>query len=193
MTLVLASGSASRRAILEGAGVAFEVDPAGVDEAAIKRSFTGEASALAQALADAKALAVSNRRPELILGADQVLEFDGEAYDKAPDEDTAINRLRAWRGETHFLRGGLTAARGGEIIWRYRSSCALRIRPVSDAFLERYRREAGEFLTSTVGGYAFEGLGAQLFDMVEGDYFAVLGLPLLPLLEFLRHQGVLET
>ncbi|MGY6628533.1 MAG: Maf family protein [Oceanicaulis sp.] len=193
MTLVLASGSASRRAILEGAGVAFEVDPAGVDEAAIKRSFDGEASALAQALADSKALAVSARRRELILGADQVLEFDGEAYDKAPDVDTAINRLRLWRGQTHYLRGGLTAARGGEIVWRYRSSCALRIRPVSDAFLERYRREAGEFLTTTVGGYAFEGLGAQLFDAVEGDYFAVLGLPLLPLLEFLRQQGVLQT
>lgn len=193
MTLVLASGSASRRAILEGAGVAFEVDPAGVDEATIKRSFDGEASALAQALADSKALAVSARRPELILGADQVLEFDSEAYDKAPDVDTAINRLRVWRGQTHYLRGGLTAARGGEIVWRYRSSCALRIRPVSDAFLERYRREAGEFLTTTVGGYAFEGLGAQLFDAVEGDYFAVLGLPLLPLLEFLRQQGVLQT
>lgn len=193
MTLVLASGSVSRRAILQGAGVAFDVDPAGVDEAEIKRVFAREASALAQTLADAKALAVSRRRDGLILGADQVLEFDGEAYDKAPDADTAIDRLRAWRGEAHYLRGGLTAARGGQIIWRYRSSCALRIRPVSDAFLDRYRREAGEFLTTTVGGYAFEGLGAQLFDMVDGDYYAVLGLPLLPLLEFLRQQGVLET
>lgn len=193
MTLVLASASSSRRAILEGAGVAFEVDPAGVDEAAIKRRFTGEASALAQALADAKALAVSARREGLVLGADQVLEFDGEAYDKAPDADTAIERLRAWRGQTHYLRGGLTAARGGDILWRHCSSCALRVRPVSDAFLERYRGEAGAFLTTTVGGYAFEGLGAQLFDRVEGDFFAILGLPLLPLLEFLRQQGVLDT
>ncbi|KAA5803828.1 Maf-like protein [Alkalicaulis satelles] len=193
MTLILASGSASRRAILSGAGVDFEVQASGVDEDALKRGFTGTPGALAQALADAKALAVSAQRPGLVIGADQVLEFDGRAYDKARDDDEALARLKLWRGRTHYLAGGLTAAREGQILWRHASRCALTMRPCSDAFLDYYGRQAGEILTSTVGGYAFEGLGAQLFEAVEGDYFAILGLPLLPLLSFLRTEGLIAT
>ena len=194
MTLVLASGSASRRALLENAGVSFQVDPADIDEDAVKNSFAGDPAALALTLAEKKALAVSQRRPnELILGADQVLECDGAAYDKAKSLEEARRRLADLSGRTHWLRGGLAAARGGRIVWTHRSSCRMVMRKVSDAFLENYLARAGDILTKGVGAYAFEGLGAQLFEAVEGDYFAVLGLDLLAVLAMLRREGLLPT
>ena len=189
MGFVLASGSASRRAILENAGLAFEIDPADVDEPALTAAFTGEASDLPLMLAEEKALAVSRRRPELVLGADQVLAFKGEVYGKAKSADEARARLERFRGETHHLLGGIAAARGGEVIWRFKSECVMHVRDFSDAFLDDYMQRAGDILTKGVGAYAFEGLGAQLFERVEGDYYAVLGLPLLPVLAMLRREG----
>lgn len=192
--LVLASGSASRRAILEKAGVSFSIDPADIDEAAFKRGFAGSPGALALALAEAKALAVSRRQPgAYALGADQVLEFEGAAYDKARDVAEARARLEMFAGRTHWLKGGLAIARDGEVIWRHESACRMEMRPLSNAFLDRYMAEAGDILTKGVGAYAYEGLGAQLFSEVEGDFFAVLGLPLLPLLAFLREEGVIAS
>ncbi len=193
MSFILASGSASRRAILSGAKVEFEVDPADVDEAAIKTAFAGDSSELALHLAEAKALAVCARRDGLVLGADQVLEFEGEAYDKARSIEEAGDRLLMLRGKTHWLRGGVVLARAGTVVWRHQSSCRMVMRDWSDAFHARYLAAAGEILTKGVGAYAFEGLGAQLFDRVEGDYYAVLGLPLLPVLEALRAEGAIEA
>jgi len=190
--IVLASGSASRRAILHGAGVAFSVDPAGIDEAEVKSAFRGTPAALAARLADDKALWVSKRRPDsLVIGSDQVMEFDGAAYDKPATEKTARARLSQIRGAPHHLRGAVSVALGGEILWRHAETSTLHMRRFSDAFLDDYMTRAGDILTSTVGAYAFEGLGAQLFERVEGDFYAILGLPLLPLLAFLREQGVL--
>lgn len=191
--LILASGSASRRAILEGAGVAFEIDPADVDEAAVKAAFSGTPAELAVRLADDKALAVSSRRNGWVIGADQVMEFRGEAFDKPKGADEARMRLKRMRGAPHHLRGAVSVARNGAVVWRHAETSTLHMRVFSDAFLDSYLARAGGVLTSTVGAYAFEGLGAQLFDRVEGDFHAILGLPLLPLLAFLREQGVLPS
>jgi septum formation protein len=189
MSFILASGSASRRSILNNAGLSFEIDPAGVDEAALKAQFTGEAGALALHLAEAKALEVSRRRDGLVLGADQVLAFEGGLFDKAQTPAEAGERLRQMRGKTHWLEGGVALAKGGEIVWRHNSRCRMEMRDFSDAFLDDYLARAGDILTKGVGAYAFEGLGAQLFDHVDGDYFAVLGLPRLPVLAELRARG----
>ena len=189
MSFILASGSMSRRAILTNAGLSFEVDPADVDEAALKATFKGDAAALALHLAEAKALAVSRRRDGLVLGADQVLAFDGRIFDKVRSAEEAAERLRDLRGHTHWLKGGVALAEGGEVVWRHESTCRMVVRNFSDAFLDDYLKRADDILTKSVGAYAFEGLGAQLFEHVEGDYFAVLGLPLLPVLSELRARG----
>ena len=189
--LVLASGSAVRRQILTGAGVDFTVDPARVDESALKAEMTDLSPAdLALRLSEAKALDVSGRRSgALVLGADQVMELQGRPLDKCPDREAARERLIAMRGKPHHLRSGVTIAQDGEIVWSLQSSASLWVRDFSDAFLDTYMDEAGEELTKSVGAYAFEGLGAQLFEKVEGDYYGVLGLPLLPVLAYLRTQG----
>lgn len=192
MSFILASGSASRRAILENAQVAFDIDPADIDEGAVKDSFSGDPAALALKLAELKALEVSKRRPgALVLGSDQVLEFEGVAYDKARSVAEAEARLRQLRGQTHYLQGGIALARDGEIIWRHQATSTLVMREFSDAFLGDYLDNAGDILTKGVGCYAFEGLGAQLFERTEGDYYAILGLSLLPVLGALRAHGAL--
>jgi septum formation protein len=187
--IVLASGSASRRALLDKAGASFLVDPADVDESALKDAFKGDPAELALHLAEAKALAVSRRRPGLVIGADQVLEFDGKIFDKAKDKGEARARLEMLRGRTHWLKGGVAFAQDGEIVWRHQSACRMVMRDISDAFLDNYMERAGEILTKGVGAYAFEGLGAQLFEHVERGFFAVLGLDLLPVLAELRRRG----
>lgn len=192
MSFILASGSASRRAILENAQVAFDIDPADIDEGAVKDSFSGDPAALALKLAELKALEVSKRRPgALVLGSDQVLEFEGVAYDKARSVAEAEARLRQLRGQTHYLQGGIALARDGEIVWRHQATSTLVMREFSDAFLGDYLDNAGDILTKGVGCYAFEGLGAQLFERTEGDYYAILGLSLLPVLGALRAHGAL--
>lgn len=192
--LVLASGSASRRSILAKACVPFDIDPADIDESAVKAGFGGTPAELALELACLKALAVSPRHPgRLVLGADQVLEFEGRAYDKSRNDSEARQRLLMLRGQTHALVGGLVLVLDDEIVWQHKSRCVMRVRAFSDTFLDQYMDEAGSILTAGVGGYAYEGLGAQLFEAVEGNFFAVLGLPLLPLLATLRTHGVLPA
>ena len=193
--VVLASASASRAAILKGAGVAFETLATGVDERAIKSELLAAGAGprvIAEQLAAEKSRQASRRRPEaLVIGADQTLELDGELVDKAVNLAEGRLRLTALRGRTHRLHAAVAAAEGGEIVWRQTESPALTARDFSDAFLDQYLARAGDAVLASVGCYFLEGEGAQLFERIEGDYFAVLGLPLLPVLAMLRERGAL--
>ena len=193
--LILASGSAIRRQILSEAGVVFQIDRPQVDEAALKEAKPDlGATELALMLAEEKALEVSRRRPDaLVLGGDQVLGLDGRKLDKSPDRDAARARLIELRGRAHALHAGLAAARQGEIVWRHKAISTLYVRDFSDEFLDHYMNQAGDELTASVGAYAYEGLGAQLFEAVDGDFYSVLGLPLLPVLDLLRREGVIPA
>lgn len=192
-TLILASKSAARRAILSGAGVPFEVVVAGIDEDALKTPGV-DAGELAEDLAKAKALAVSNLHPEaLVLGADQTLAFDGGLISKATSLEAARTRLATMRGTAHQLHSGAALAVGGQIIWSGVDTVQMKMRDYSDAFLDAYIKAEGDELLHCVGSYRLEGMGSQLFEAVEGDYFTVLGLPLWPVLEQLRQAGVIAA
>lgn len=181
--------------MLEGAGVAFAAEDAGVDEDALKATLAEHApDALAVELAAAKALAVSRRDPDAwVLGADQTLDFEGGLISKAHDLNEARARLRSMRGKAHRLHSGAALATKGAVVWSGVDSVTLRMRDFSDAFLDDYLAREGEALLSCVGSYRLEGLGSQLFKAVEGDYFTVLGLPLWPVLAELRRAGVLAS
>ena len=193
--VVLASKSASRRAILDGAGVPYEAVSPGMDEDAVKRTHEGDPASLAQRLADEKALAACASLPgeggALVIGGDQVLEWEGRAWDKPRDLAEARARLLAMAGTPHRLLGGLSLAQGGEIVWRHASVAALFMRPLTEREADAYLEAAGEGVLATVGAYELEGRGARLFESVEGDFFAILGLDLLPLLAELRRRGAL--
>lgn len=193
--LILASRSAARRTMLEQAGVAFACEDAGVDEDAIKHALgDADPAGLAVELARAKALSVSRRDPEAwVLGADQTLAFDGGLVSKAPSLEAARARLMAMRGRSHQLHSGAALAHKGDVVWSGVDTATMRVREVSDAFLDGYLAAEGEALLACVGSYRLEGLGAQLFEAMEGDYFTVLGLPLWPVLTELRRAGVLAT
>ena len=193
MSLVLASGSAARRQMLEAAGLAFEVEVPRVDEEAAKASLRAEGLKprdQADALAELKALSVSRRHAGFVIGADQMLAVEGETLDKPKDQAEARAHLLRLRGRTHELITAAVVAREGAVIWRHIETPKLKVRAFSDAFLDDYLSRAGEQVMRSVGAYQLEGLGAQLFERVEGDYFSVLGLPLLPLLAFLREHGI---
>jgi septum formation protein len=192
--LILASRSAARRSLLTQAGVEYSATDAGVDEDAIKDA-SGHLSPaeLAVELAAAKALAVSRRDPEpWVLGADQTLEFDGGLISKAGTLEEARARLAAMRGRSHYLHSGLALARNGSVVWSSVDTATMKVRQFSDAFLKTYLEKEGDALLSVVGSYRLEGLGSQLFEAVEGDYFTVLGLPLWSLLNELRRVGVIS-
>ena len=196
MTLILASRSTARRAMLAEAGVPHEAIAADVDEAALKTGLLAQGAdpaAIALALAEAKAVAASRRCPGLVLGADQTLDLDGVLFDKAETLDEARGRLLTFRGRHHVLHSAVVLARDGAAVWRGADQATLTMRAFSDEFLDAYLAAEGEALLSSVGCYRLEGLGAQLFERVEGDYFTVLGMPLWPLLEELRRQGVLKS
>ena len=193
MTLILASGSAARRHMLEAAGLSFEVEAPRVDEEGAKASLRAgglKPRDQADALAELKALSVSRTRPDFVIGADQMLAVGGEVLDKPKDLNEAREHLTLLRGQTHELITAAVVAREGAIIWRHIDTPKLKMRAFSDAFLDDYMARAGEHVLRSVGAYQLEGLGAQLFERVEGDYFSVLGLPLLPLLAFLREHGI---
>ncbi|MET0182949.1 MAG: Maf family protein [Caulobacterales bacterium] len=193
MSLILASGSAIRRQVLEAAGVPVIVEKPRVDEEAVKASLRAEnvkPRDQADALAEVKALSVSNLRMGFVLGADQMLALDDDVFDKPADRDAARAQLQRLRGKTHMLLCAAVIAKDGAVIWRHIETPRLRMRNFTDAFLDDYLDQVGEAAYASVGGYQLEGLGAQLFDRIDGDYFSVLGLPLLPLLSFLREHGV---
>lgn len=195
--VVLASKSASRQAILAAAGVAFEAVWSGVDEDAAKADLLargGSPREIAAHLAEAKALAVSKTRPDaVVIGADQTLDLDGELFDKAENLEQARARLRRLKGRTHLLHSAVAVAREGAPVWATLESPRLTMRAFSDSWLDGYLARGGEALLGSVGCYLLEGEGVQLFELVEGDYFAILGLPLLPLLASLRAAGALPT
>lgn len=188
---ILASKSAARREVLGNAGVSFEVQVAGVDEDALKVPGV-DPRQLAIDLAKAKALAVSGQNPDaVVLGADQTLAFDGGLISKAPDLAQAKTRLASMRGRPHQLHSGVALARGGEVLWADADTAHMVVRDFSDDFLDAYIAHEGEELLHCVGSYRLEGMGSQLFEKVDGDYFTVLGMPLWLVLEQLRVFGVL--
>lgn len=191
--LILASASAARQAMLRNAGVDFVVRVAGVDEDALKRPGVDPVE-LAIELACAKALAVSRADPDAwVLGADQTLAFEGALISKARDLDEARARLWSMRGRSHALHSAAALARNGTIVWSAADTATMRVRVFSDAFLDSYLKTEKDALLGVVGSYRLEGPGSQLFDVIEGDYFTVLGLPLWPVLAALRRAGVLAT
>jgi septum formation protein len=191
--LVLASQSAARRALLEAAGIPIEVRPAELDERTIeRRSRNASAGDLAVLLAREKAAAVpALTAGRLVLGADQILGLDEKRFAKPIDRSVARDQLRALRGRTHSLYSGLAVLRGRDVLFEHVAVAMLTMRSFTDHFLEIYLDAIGDAMTASVGAYQVEGLGIHLFERIEGDHSAILGLPLLPLLAFLRREGFL--
>jgi septum formation protein len=190
--ITLASGSQIRASLLRGAKIPFEAVSPGVDEAAVKAEMAGATPVqMAEILAEQKALVVSRVRAGLVIGADQTLDFEGQLYDKADSLSEARDRLLMLRGQTHHLNAGVVLARDGEVIWRDVAISRLTMRDFSDGWLDGYLARNPQVVAS-VGCYELEGEGVQLFDRIDGDYFAILGLPLVGLLSALRREGGLE-
>jgi septum formation protein len=192
--IILASGSASRRALLRGAGVNAETVPPLVDEDAAKLAMRDEGLSVrdqAMQLAELKAQKVSASHPGLVIGGDQMLALGDEAFDKPRDLDGARTHLRRLSGQAHTLETAIAIAEDGQLVWRHLARPKMTMRHLSDTFIETYVETCGDALLTTVGAYQLEGRGAQLFSRIEGDYFSILGLPLLPLLDYLRTRGVL--
>jgi septum formation protein len=198
VTIILASQSASRRAMLMAAGVPFEAMSPGVDEDAAKAALRTDglgARDLADALAELKALRVSQKFPQaLVLGCDSTVALDdGTMIDKAESRAVLADQLLRMAGTTHSLYSAAVICEGGRAVWRHVDRAKLTMRAMGDAFIDTYLAAEGDDLLGCVGGYRIEGRGAQLFSRVEGSYFTIMGLPLLPLLDYLRVRGVMAS
>ncbi|KRA57449.1 septum formation protein Maf [Caulobacter sp. Root656] len=192
----LASKSAARQAILRNAGVTFEAVGSGVDEDAAKAGLLAEGASpreVADALAELKAFKVSTKRPGLVIGSDQTLDLDGVLYDKVDTVEAARERLLQLRGKVHKLHSAVVVARDGQPIWRVVETTKLSVRNFSDAWLDGYLERNAPNILSSVGCYFLEGEGVQMFDRIDGDYFAILGLPVVGLFDFLRLHGALKS
>jgi septum formation protein len=194
--LVLASQSPARRALLAKAGVRFETEPAHIDESAVLATVKAEqggADDAALMLAALKAERVARRRgPAIVLGCDQLLDCEGSWLEKPGDRAQAASQLQALAGKRHELVSAVVAFVDGERAWHHVDRARLTMRTLDRDFIEAYLTAAGDQVLGSVGAYQLEGLGAQLFARVEGDYFTVLGLPLLPVLDFLRQHGLVR-
>jgi septum formation protein len=192
--LLLASRSKVRRALLTAAGIPVEVRAADLDERAIEAGAAGsEPAAIAALLAREKARSVGRAHPaRLVLGADQVLALGGERFAKPPDRAAALTQLRALSGRVHALHSAVACVQNGAVVFEHVSAAQLTMRTLSEQFLDVYLDAAGDAATESVGAYQLEGLGSLLFERIEGDYFAILGLPLLEVLHFLRRRGCLH-
>lgn len=196
MRLLLASASPARRIMLENAGLRFEALPAGLDERAAETPLLDAGMKLADvatALAMAKAAWVSERHPEaMVIGADQILDLDGERLTKPDDMEAARVQLLRLSGRAHRLHAAVACARGGTVVWNHLDSATLAMRALESGAIGKYLAAAGPGVLGSVGAYQLESLGVTLFDRIDGDFFTILGLPLLPLLAFLRRTGVAE-
>jgi septum formation protein len=185
--------------MLEAAGLVFEAVASSVDEPRVRREIEsggGDASpeGIARALAAAKAMDVSRAHPDaLVIGGDQVLALGNRIFEKPRDLSAARAHLMAFRGKTHALISAVCLAQAGTVVWQHAQTASLVVRPFSEAFLDRYLEAAGEDVCLSVGAYQLEGVGAQLFERINGDYFTILGLPLIALLQELREREVIET
>ncbi len=196
-SLVLASASPFRRALLENAGLTFSARAAQVDERALERPLE-EAGAspteVAQALAEAKAKDVSRHFDDaLVIGSDQTMSLGPRVYHKPKDMAEAAEHLLSLSGRTHSLNSAIVLVRDGDVLWRHVSTAHMTVRPLDQAFVERHLKRVGEKALSSVGAYQLEGEGIQLFEKIEGDYFTILGLPMLPLLSKLRELGSIDA
>jgi septum formation protein len=195
--LLLASASASRQALLRAAGVDFVIAPASINEPALMQDLIAkgsEAGIVAEMLAEQKAVMVSRRSPgEIVLGGDSVLALGSEIIGKSRNLAALRGLLLKLSGTTHQLISAAALARDGAVLWRHTARAKMTVRPLGEAFVDAYLAREGEVLLGSVGGYHFEGRGAQLFESAEGDYFSILGLPLLPVLAQLRILGLLES
>jgi septum formation protein len=191
--LVLASKSVVRRTMLEAAGIPLEVAPADIDERAVEtRSKSGTAADAASLLAREKArVGAARMRGRLVVGADQTLALGRTRFTKPVDRDSAREQLRMLSGQTHELHSAVALARDGRVMFSKVETAKLTMRELSDGFLDAYLDAAGDAVRASVGGYQLEGLGSNLFERIEGDYFTILGLPLFALLDFLRRDGCL--
>jgi septum formation protein len=196
--IVLASGSRARREMLAAAGVAFTVQAADVDEPAIRARLFKEdknitPKKIAEVLAIAKAEDVSQKRDGcVVIGSDQVLALDNELLSKVPSIEAAREQLKRLRGRTHELHAAVVFAENGKVTFKHVATARLKMRDFSDDFLDDYLNRAADRVTQTVGAYELEGLGIQLFDEIDGDYFTILGMPLLPVLTELRRREVID-
>ena len=195
--LILASGSKSRARVLEAAGLAFIVEPPGLDEAVMRQAVGGKGSLsphdMAEVLARAKAEAVSDLAPKAyVIGGDQVLALGDTIFPKPDSMEAARRQLLDLSGRTHKLHTAVAVATDGETIWAETTIATLSMRKLSPEFIGRYLAAAGEEVLGSVGAYQLESLGVQLFEKIDGDYFSILGLPLIPLLDTLRREGVIE-
>lgn len=196
LAITLASTSKSRRALLAAAGVEAESVAPNVDEESFRNTMRANGLPVrdqAMQLAELKAMRVSAKRPGLVIGGDQMLALGDQAFDKPADLEAAKNHLRQLSGKSHTLETAIVVCEDGAPVWRHLARPKLTLRPLTEDFIETYISACGETLLSTVGAYQLEGLGAQLFTRIEGDYFSILGLPLLPLLDYLRIRKVLPT
>ena len=193
--LVLASRSFARRTMLSAAGIPVEIISAQIDERAIERNLNGkrDPDELALLLSWEKASAVSFKAPSrLVVGADQTLAMGSKRFNKPADIDEARAQLRLLRGQSHTLHSAATLVQDGSVLFKVVDTARLRMRSFSDKFLDEYLEAAGPSVMESVGGYQLEKLGIHLFERVEGDYFTILGMPLLPLLDFFRFKGFLK-
>lgn len=195
--LILASQSASRRAMLDAAGVSYAVQPAHVDEGALKAALLAEKQtprAIADALAELKAAKIARQQPQaLVIGSDSVVSIDGRLFDKPGSRDDAIQHLQAFSGQEMRLTSAVVVAEGGAPVWRHVEEAKLQVRPLSHAFIEAYVDAEWPAIAGCVGCFRIEGPGVQLFTSVRGDHFTILGMPLLPLLGYLRLRGAMAS
>lgn len=190
---ILASKSKARQDMLRGAGFDFEINPANIDERKIEDEMTAKGKSFADIaleLGKQKALVLSKDSDDLIIGSDQILVFNDRVVSKADNVDVARERLKSFRGQTHILISSVAVARKNQILWHETAQAHLTMRSFSDEFLESYITNAGDALTNCVGCYALEQLGIQLFENIDGDYFTILGMPLLPLIGYLQKEGL---